>query len=101
MFDSAEGHLLALEFYADEDTDPCEVSWSGYREVDGRHVPAQMEVRYGDILFGIFTLDELRFEDGPSPEDAAPVKAKTPEDKTEKPDAGKTPGPVEEPKKAE
>jgi hypothetical protein len=101
MFDPAEGHLLAMEFYAEEDADPCEVLWSGYREVDGRHVPSRMEVRYGEILFGVFTLDESRFEDGPSPEAAVGAKAKTSPDGAEKPETNGKNEPVEKPEAAE
>ena len=35
-FDPADGHLLAMEMFPDEDADPCEVYFSDYREVDGR-----------------------------------------------------------------
>ena len=62
MFDPVEGYLLAVEFFADEDVDPCEIYFTEYREIDGRHVPARMEVRYGDEPFAAFAFNEFRFD---------------------------------------
>jgi serine protease Do len=62
LFDPAEGHLLAMEMFPDDDVDPCEVHFSGHRELGGRFLPAVMEVRYGDDLYGIFKLDQFQFE---------------------------------------
>ena len=61
-FDPAEGHLLALEMFPDEDADPCEVYFSDYREVAGRFWPGRIEVRYGDELFAVFEVREGRGE---------------------------------------
>jgi serine protease Do len=61
-FDTAEGHLLALEMFPQEETDPCEVYFSEYHDVDGRQLPGRMEVRYGDEVFGIFTINNFRFD---------------------------------------
>jgi hypothetical protein len=61
-FDPAEGNLLALEMFPDEDADPCEVYFSQYREVDGSILPGRIEVRYGDEVFGIFAINEFQFE---------------------------------------
>ncbi len=62
MFDPASGDLLAMEMFPDEDADPCEIYFSGHRDVDGRSLPARMEVRYGDDPFAVFLLDEFTFE---------------------------------------
>jgi len=62
LFDSQRGHLLAVEMFPDDDIDPCEVYFSEYREVDGRLLPARMEVRTGDALYGIFKLDQFTFD---------------------------------------
>ncbi|MHC4177905.1 MAG: S1C family serine protease [Planctomycetota bacterium] len=63
LFDPAEGHLLALEMFPEEDVDPCEVYFSGYRDVEGRFLPARMEVRVGDDPYGgVFNLDQFNFE---------------------------------------
>lgn len=56
MFDPADGRLLAMEMFAEEGVDPCEVYFHDYRQREGRFVPGRLEVRYGDGLFGIFNL---------------------------------------------
>jgi serine protease Do len=61
-FDPADGNLLALEMFPDEDSDPCEVYFSQFRDVDGRLLPGRMEVRHADEVFGIFAVNEFRFE---------------------------------------
>jgi serine protease Do len=61
-FDRADGTLSALEMFADEDADPCEVYFTRYREVDGRMLPGRMEVRYGDEVFAVFAINEFHFE---------------------------------------
>jgi S1-C subfamily serine protease len=61
-FDPAQGNLLALEMYPNESVDPCEVYFSGYHEVDGRLLPARMEVRTADGPFGAFRFDRWTFE---------------------------------------
>jgi hypothetical protein len=61
-FDPAQGDLLALEMYPGENVDPCEVYFSGYHDVDGRRLPARMEVRTGDGPFGAFRLEQFTFE---------------------------------------
>ena len=44
-FDPAEGNLLAMEMFAEEDADPCEVYFSQFREIEGRMPARRMEVR--------------------------------------------------------
>ncbi len=61
-FDPADGRLLALEMFPDEESDPCEVYFSDYREVEGRFWPGRMEVRHGDELFAAFKVKEVTFE---------------------------------------
>jgi S1-C subfamily serine protease len=61
MFHPADGHLLALEMYREDDTDPCELRFSDYREHDGRWLPQLLEVRLGDDLFETFKLDAFDF----------------------------------------
>ena len=60
--DPADGLLACVEMFPDEQSDPCEVYFGDYREVDGRMLPHRMEVRYGDHVFGVFTLIEFRIE---------------------------------------
>jgi len=62
-FHPTEGWLLALEMSPDEQTDPCEISFSDFREVSGRFLPHRLEVRHGDIVFGTFTVQEFKFHE--------------------------------------
>jgi hypothetical protein len=61
-FDSADGRLLALEMFPDENSDPCEIYFSEYRELDGRLWPGRIEVRHGDETFAVFEVKEARCE---------------------------------------
>ena len=42
------GNWPPLEMTPEEDTDPCELYFSDYREVEGRMLPGRIEVRHGD-----------------------------------------------------
>lgn len=61
-FDPNEGHLLAIEWFPDDQSDPCEVYFSDFREVDGRTWPGQLEVRYGDQPFAVLQIKEVGLE---------------------------------------
>jgi serine protease Do len=61
-FDQTNGRLLAIEFMADENSDPCEVYFSDYRETNGRALPGKMEVRYGDQPFAAFKIEAFKAE---------------------------------------
>ena len=63
-FDPANGNLLALEMFPDDDSDPCEVYFADYREKDGRVLPGRMEVRYGNDPFAVFKLSEFTLRSG-------------------------------------
>jgi serine protease Do len=54
--DPADGTLLCIEMYPDDDSDPCEVYFSQYRPEQGRNLPHRMEVHCGDVVFGVFAL---------------------------------------------
>ncbi|MGC4004354.1 MAG: trypsin-like peptidase domain-containing protein [Pirellulales bacterium] len=58
-FDPQGGRLAALEFFSDEQQDPCEVSFESYREVDGRRWPENVIVRFGDRIFGTFEFTKI------------------------------------------
>ena len=60
-FDAAGGDLLAIEMFANEEADPCEIYFSDYREIDGRRLPGRMEVRYGNDPFATFKIDGFTF----------------------------------------
>ncbi len=55
-FDPADGQLAALEMFPEEDTDPCELYFGEYHEVDGRQLPGRIEVRHGDGVYQIYDL---------------------------------------------
>jgi S1-C subfamily serine protease len=57
-FDPAAGHLLALEMFPDDESDPCEVYFTDYRETAGRFWPGRIEVRYGDEQYALFTVKD-------------------------------------------
>jgi S1-C subfamily serine protease len=61
-FDPAQGTLAAMEMYPDAESDPCEVYFSDYHEVEGRLMPSQMEVRFGDDTFGQFKFSEIKLD---------------------------------------
>lgn len=71
-FDPADGHLVLVELFGDELLDPCEVYFHEYRPVDGRWLPQRMEVRYGDIVFGVFLISQMDFQKGQWPEEPSP-----------------------------
>jgi hypothetical protein len=56
-FDPQQGHLLALEMSPADDVDPCEVFFRDYTQTAGPWRPQTMEVRFGDVIFGMFKLD--------------------------------------------
>jgi hypothetical protein len=49
--------LLGCELTVLRDDDPCELYFSGYKKVHNRSLPFRIEVRYGNGVFGIFTLN--------------------------------------------
>ena len=57
--DPETGRLLGIEMYPDSEVDPCEISFRDYRVVDGRQMPFEMEIRFGDAVFGIWKLNEV------------------------------------------
>ncbi len=58
-FDPTEGTLLALEMYADDNVDPCEVYFHDYKETDGRFLPQRIAVRFGNQVYDEFKLQKL------------------------------------------
>ncbi len=61
-FEPSDGRLLAVELFADEESDPCEIYFSGYREFDGRWLPGRMEVRCGDESFATFKIEAFKVD---------------------------------------
>jgi len=56
MFDPQSGKMIGLEMYPDLSLDPCEISFSDYREINGRSLPHQLKVRYGNNEFAVVEL---------------------------------------------
>ena len=54
-FDPQTGLLAVMEMTVDSDADPCELRLSDYRDVGGRQVPHQVEVRQGDRVSASFS----------------------------------------------
>jgi serine protease Do len=62
LFDSADGQLVALEMSPEEDTDPCELYFSEFLEVEGRILPGRIEVRSGDGVYQVFHCKQFKFD---------------------------------------
>ncbi len=65
MFDPDTGQLAALEMYPEEDTDPCELYFSEYQEIEGRMLPTRIEVRHGEDFAQVYQCKEYTFEQPP------------------------------------
>ena len=63
--DPVDGQLVAMEMFPEEDTDPCELYFSEHREVDGRIVPARLEVRHGDGVYQVYDLSQAKLDAAP------------------------------------
>ena len=61
MFDSQTGQMIGLEMYPDLSIDPCEVTFADYRDIDGRSLPHQLRVRYGNNEFAEIQLTNYAF----------------------------------------
>ena len=60
FFALGDAKLLACEVSLSENEDPCELYFSDYRAVDGRMLPHQMQVVYGNERYGVFTLKNFQ-----------------------------------------
>ena len=65
MFDPDSGQLAALEMFPEEDTDPCELYFSQYQEIDGRMLPTRIEVRHGEDFAQVYQCKQYTFEQPP------------------------------------
>lgn len=76
-FQQNSGKLLAMEFFPDEESDPCEIHFGDYRQTDGRLMPYRLEVRHGDQLFDVFKLKSFSVatmkSDEPTPKKSKPA----------------------------
>ena len=55
--DPDSGTLSGLDMYPDSEVDPCEVHFRDYRSIDGRRIPFELEIRYGDATYGVWKLE--------------------------------------------
>ncbi|MEX2174435.1 MAG: trypsin-like peptidase domain-containing protein [Pirellulaceae bacterium] len=58
-FDPHSGRLAALEMSIAADTDACEIRFSDYREVAGRQVPHELEVRQGETTVAVIRWSQV------------------------------------------
>jgi len=61
-FNPADGSLLALEMYSDDRSDPCEVYFHDYKEVEGRQLPHRIEVKASGNTYGSFAFNKIKLE---------------------------------------
>lgn len=59
--DPADGQLAAMEMIPEEDTDPAELYFGEYKEIDGRMFPGRIEARHGDDYLQMFQCREFTF----------------------------------------
>jgi serine protease Do len=60
-FDRQSKHLLGLETSNAKDDDPCEVSFSEYKVVDGRMLPHRMDFVTADRRYAVFRVNKFTF----------------------------------------
>jgi serine protease Do len=60
-FNPADGSLVRVEMFPDEETDPCELVMGEFQEVEGRMWPHRIEVRYGDAVYNLFQCRKFEF----------------------------------------
>jgi len=61
FFALADHKLLLCEVRLTDNEDPCEVYFSDYRLDNGRMLPHQIQVIYGNERYGVFTLERFQF----------------------------------------
>jgi serine protease Do len=62
IFDAKTGNLAALEMFRNSLDDPCELHFSDYAEIEGRVFPRQIECRYGDAVFAVIKLTDVKLD---------------------------------------
>lgn len=63
-FSPSTGLLTSMEMYPDLGVDPCEIYFSEYESVNGRMLPRQLEIVYGDTIYGELRLEDFEFNSG-------------------------------------
>lgn len=57
FFADESGELTGIELFAADDADPCEISFSQYKDFAGRRLPQRWLIRHGDTLFAELVVD--------------------------------------------
>lgn len=66
FFDPAAGQLLGMECWLETHADPCEITFSDFRLVQGVFLPHRLEVRHGDREFAALQVTAAAW-DTPAP----------------------------------
>ena len=63
FFSPEEGHLVALECFAGDQADPCEICFDDFQSRAGRSLPGRIEVFHAGRLFAEFQIERYQFEE--------------------------------------
>jgi S1-C subfamily serine protease len=61
FFDRASKRLIGIETTPAKDDDPCEVTFSDFKTVDGRLLPHRIDIWTADRRYAVFTVNGYRF----------------------------------------
>ncbi len=70
FFADDTGDVTGIELFAEDDADPCELSFSNFTEFEGRRLPKRWLVRHGDPLapaFAELVIEKWDVKAGPKP----------------------------------
>ena len=65
FFAEDSGDLTGIELFSADDADPCEVSFSEFKEIQGRRLPTRWLVQHGDGVFAELAIEQ--WDVGPPP----------------------------------
>jgi len=60
------GRIVGIDLWTQPDADPCEIRCIGSFGDAAPGLPAALEVRHGNELFGMFEMNEVTLEEGPA-----------------------------------
>jgi hypothetical protein len=63
-FDPNTGHMAGVELYPDVNSDPCELYFDDYKDVQGVAMPHRIRVRFGSRQFVELAIDDFEFVEG-------------------------------------
>lgn len=67
-FDPQSGELLAMEMFPGQNVDPCELSFSDYKDTEPGHMPGKIELRFGDDVAAGFSVEKVELKPGANTE---------------------------------